>query len=381
MSGEAVMHQGRPTWAEIDLDAVAHNIRELQEALHGPARLMPVIKANAYGHGHIEVARVCLGQGIEDLGVAILEEALQLRESGINNARILILGYTQEEAVEQAISHDVRLTVYNYRGAEIISRAACESGQTAYIHLKIDTGMGRLGFTPDEKSLAVMEDIFRLPGIEVEGAFTHFASADAADQSYTEWQLSRFINFTGQLERKGFHIPLKHAANSAALLSMPASHLNLVRAGIAVYGLSPTDDESGSSPIHLIPAMRLLSRVVMLKELPPGQAVSYGCTYVTSRNTRVATVPIGYADGYTRLLSNKAWAVINGYRVPLIGRVCMDQCMFDVTGVPDVKEGDEVILFGRPEDGVTADDLAGILGTINYEIVCMIGARVPRIYR
>ena len=380
MSGEAVMHQGRPTWAEIDLGAVAHNIRELQGVLHGPARLMPVIKANAYGHGHVEVARVCLEQGIEDLGVAILEEALQLKESGINKARILILGYTQEEAVAQAISQNVRLTVYNYRGAEVISRAACQSGQTAYIHLKIDTGMGRLGFTPDDKSLAVIEDIFRLPGIEVEGAFTHFANADAVDQSYTEWQLKRFTNFIGQLERKGFHIPLKHTANSAALLNMPASHLNLVRAGIAVYGLSPTD-EPVSSSIHLIPAMRLLSRVVMLKELPSGQAISYGCTYVTSRDTRVATVPIGYADGYTRLLSNQAWAVINGCRVPLIGRVCMDQCMFDVTGVPDVKEGDEVILFGRPEDGVTADDLAGILGTINYEIVCMIGARVPRIYR
>lgn len=373
------MHYGRPTWAEIDLGAITHNIRELKRCLTGTARLMPIIKANAYGHGIVEVARVCIKEGAEFLGVAMLDEALWLRESGIENAHILILGYTPEEEISQAVNQGFRVTIFNYRGAEAVSRAACRSGKTGYIHLKLDTGMGRLGFYPDERSLSVIEEIFHLPGVKVEGIFTHFAVADIPDKSYTCWQLGRFNDFIAQLEAKGLNISLKHAANSAALMDIPAAHLNLVRAGISIYGLQPSD-EIVNRDVKLIPAMRLLSKIVMLKEVPPGYAISYGCTYVTSRNTLVATVPIGYADGYTRLLSNKVHAVVRGQRVPGIGRICMDQCMFDVSGVEGVEEGDEVILFGRPEDGITADELARVLGTINYEIVCMVGPRVPRIY-
>lgn len=374
------MHLGRPTWAEIDLGAIAHNLRELKKCLTGSARLMPVIKANAYGHGIIEVARVCINEGADFLAVAMLDEALWLRESGIDRGNILILGYTPEDEAGKAVDHGFRLTVFNYRGAEAVSRAASRAGKTGYIHLKIDTGMGRLGFFPDDNSLEVIADIFRLPGVKVEGIFTHFAAADSADKTYTEWQLKRFRDFIARLESRGLHIPLKHAANSAALMDIPAAHFDLVRAGISIYGLEPSGEIVNRS-LNLIPAMRLLSRIVMLKEVPPGSAISYGCTYVTSRITRVATVPIGYADGYTRLLSGKVHAVVRGQRVPGIGRICMDQCMFDVSGVDGVKEGDQIVLFGRPEDGVTADELAELLGTINYEIVCMIGPRVPRIYR
>ncbi len=374
------MHLARPTWAEVDLGAVAHNLRELRKGLSGQARIMPVIKANAYGHGMLEVARTCVEEGAEFLGVALLEEALLIKEAGIQGPAILVLGATSEEGVEEAVRHGVRLTCFNRGLAEAVSRAACRLQQSGYLHIKVDTGMGRLGFYPDDRNLAEIEYISSLPGIVLEGVFTHFASADARDKSYTEWQFGRFLSFCRALEEKGIRPRLRHAANSAALIDLPETHLDLVRPGISVYGLWPSDEVVNRN-LDLIPAMRLLSRIVMLKELPPGHSVSYGCTYTTSRTTKVATVPIGYADGYTRLLSGKVEAVVRGKRVCGIGRICMDQCMFDVTEVEGVQEGDEVILFGRPEDGVTADELASIIGTINYEIVCMIGPRIPRIYK
>ncbi|ADI02539.1 alanine racemase [Syntrophothermus lipocalidus] len=375
-----MMHLARPTWAEVDLGAVAHNLKELRNLLVGTARLMPVVKANAYGHGILEVARTCVEEGAEFLAVALLDEALLLKEAGINRPRILVLGATSEEGAQEAVKQGVRLTCFDRRLAEAVSRVACKLQKPGYIHIKIDTGMGRLGFYPDERALADIEEFLRLPGLEVEGIFTHFAAADAADKSYTEWQLRRFLDFVGELEQKGVKIPLKHAANSAALIDLPSAHLDLVRPGISVYGLWPSD-EVANRCLNLIPAMRLLSRIVMLKDLPPGHAVSYGCTYITTRTTKVATVPIGYADGYSRLLSGKVHAVVRGKRVCGIGRICMDQCMFDVSEVEGVREGDEVILFGRPEDGVTADELASLIGTINYEIVCMLGPRIPRIYK
>ncbi|MCR4400667.1 MAG: alanine racemase, partial [Syntrophomonadaceae bacterium] len=232
---------------------------------------------------------------------------------------------------------------------------------------------------PDDAGLAAMEEVWRLPGVEVEGVFTHFALADAADKTYTHWQLGRFRYVLERLQGAGLRPPIVHAANTAALMDVPEAHFDMVRLGIGLYGLQPSP-EIRNRELQWQPAMRLLSTVVMLKEVPPGYSISYGCTYTTSRPTRVATVPIGYADGYTRLLSGKVHAVVKGQRVPCIGRICMDQCMFDVTDVPGVAEGDQVVLFGRPEDGVTADELAAALGTINYEIVCMVGPRVKRVY-
>ena len=374
------MHLTRPTWAEVDLGAIAHNLRELRKRLTGRAYLMPVIKANAYGHGMLEVARTCVEEGAEFLGVALLEEALMIKEAGIEKPKVLVLGATSEEGAEEAVRHGVRLTCFDRRLAEAVSDAACRLQQLGYLHIKVDTGMGRLGFYPDERNLAEIEYISKLPGVVLEGIFTHFALADARDKSYTEWQFERFRCFCSKLEEKGIRPPLRHAANSAALIDLPETHLDLVRPGISVYGLWPSD-EIVNRDLDLIPALRLLTRIVMLKELPPGHSVSYGCTYTTTRTTKVATVPIGYADGYTRLFSGKVEAVVRGKRVPGIGRICMDQCMFDVSEVEGVQQGDEVILFGRPEDGVTADELASIIGTINYEIVCMIGPRIPRIYK
>lgn len=371
------MDNKRPTWAEIDLGAVRHNLHRIREAA-GKAKIMAVVKANAYGHGMFEICKVCLEEKVEYFGVASLDEALAIRRENIKNP-VLVLGYVPPCYAGMVVENDISSTVFNWQGAKALSEAAVKQGQKARVHLKIDTGMGRLGFLPDEKSLKDIEKIAHLPGIFIEGIFTHFATADAEDKSFAHEQLARFNNLVKKLEDKGVKIPLKHCSNSAALMDIPEAHFDMIRAGIVLYGLYPSD-KVNRSRLQVIPVMRLKSRISFLKVLPPGHTVSYGRTYCCTSPTKVATVPIGYADGYSRLLSNKAWAVVRGVKVPLIGTVCMDQCMFDVTAVEGVKEGDEVILFGRAEDGITADDLASIIGTINYEIVSCIGPRVPRVY-
>ncbi|SHG39282.1 alanine racemase [Thermosyntropha lipolytica DSM 11003] len=371
------MDNKRPTWAEIDLGAVRHNLRCIREAA-GKAQIMAVVKANAYGHGMLEICKVCLQEKVEYFGVASLDEALTMRSSGIKNP-VLVLGYIPPCYAEVVVKNNISSTVFNLEAARALSAAAVRLGSKARIHLKIDTGMGRLGFFPDEDGLALVKEIACLPGVELEGVFTHLATADTEDKAFAYEQLDKFNRFIKKIEEEGIKIPWQHCSNSAALIDIPEARFNMVRAGITLYGLYPSR-EVKRDRLKIIPAMRLKSRIVFLKVLPPGYTVSYGRTYRCTSPTKVATVPIGYADGYSRLLSNKAWAVVRGVKVPLIGTVCMDQCMFDVTGVEGVKEGDEVILFGREEDGVTADDLAAIIGTINYEIVSCIGPRVPRVY-
>jgi alanine racemase len=339
---------------------------------------MAVVKANAYGHGMVEVAQACLQEGASYLGVATPNEALALREAGIN-AQVLILGYVPEECAESLVQNHIEVTVFNQDTAQVLSQAASNCDGEARVHLKIDTGMGRLGFKPDSSSLELIGEISRLPGIVIQGIFSHLATADHGDKSYAMQQVSIFKRFVGQIEEAGLSIPLKHLANSAAIMDIPEAHFDMVRSGITTYGLYPSS-QVDKDKLDFTPAMRLKSRISYVKTIPQGQSVSYGRTFISEHETKVATVSIGYADGYSRLLSNRGWASIKGQKVPLIGTVCMDQCMFDVSGVENVQIGDEIILFGRQEDGVTADDLADIIGTINYEIVCAPSRRVNRIY-
>lgn len=341
-------------------------------------RVMAIVKADAYGHGMLEVAKTCLEAGASYLGVATLDEALTLRKAGINSP-ILVLGYVPDECAELAVKNRIDITVYNLSAAQALSKAAVNCCQKAYLHIKIDTGMGRIGFQADTYGFNTIKKIAELPAIVLQGVFSHFAVADMKDKSFTMQQLDSFKSFVGKLENVGIKIALKHIANSAAIIDLPESYFDMVRAGIIIYGVYPSS-EVQKERLQLLPAMRLKSRISHLKTFPAGQSVSYGRTYISKTDIKVATVPIGYADGYSRLFSNRAWATVRGIRVPLIGRVCMDQCMFDVSKIEELKEGDEIILFGREEDGITADQLAAIMGTINYEILCSPGRRVPRIY-
>jgi len=372
------MDNSRPTWAEIDLGAIRSNIWGVKKIIPHDTLLMAVVKANAYGHGMVEVARACLQAGAGYLGVATLEEALTLRENQID-APILVLGYIDDDASEMVVENHIDATVYSTRFAQALSQAAVKLAMPAQVHIKIDTGMGRIGFLPESATCGIVRDIASLPGIFVKGIFSHFATADARDKSFAGEQLARFDQMIAELGRYGVNIPLKHIANSAAIMDMPGSHYNMVRAGIVTYGLYPSSEVMRDN-LSVVPAMRLKSRVAFLKDIPAGSTVSYGRTYRSTGLMKVATIPIGYADGYSRLLSNRAWGVIKNQPVPQIGTICMDQCMFDVSKVKDIKEGDEIILFGRPQDGITADQLAEIMGTINYEIVCAVNSRVPRVY-
>ncbi len=368
------MDNNRPTWAEINLSAIRNNICAIREKTS--TNIMAIVKANAYGHGVGEICKVCVEEGIPYLGVSSLDEALEIRAAGIT-IPILILGYMPEDHAELAIEHDISVTVFNLALPEALSKAALKMGKKAKLHIKIDTGMGRLGFAPDLDTVDKIVRIAKLPGIESEGIFTHFAVADAKDKDFSLQQLNHFNYVVDALEKRGIRFKIKHTANSAAALDIPTTYLDMVRVGIILYGLYPSPEVS---KLNLIPALRLKSKVSLVKTLPAGSTVGYGRNYRCENPVKIATVPIGYADGYSRLLSNRAWAVIKGYKVPLVGNVCMDQCMFDVSEVEGTREGDEVILLGREEDGITADDLADIMGTINYEVICSISARVPRIY-
>ncbi|MDD3852586.1 MAG: alanine racemase [Syntrophomonadaceae bacterium] len=371
------MDNTRPTWAEINLAAVKHNLNQIRSSV-GATRIMAVVKANAYGHGIVEISQLCQQEKVDFFGVATIEEALLLRESGIT-VPILVLGSVPVNSIRLLVASDIRATVFSESLAVELSRVAQELARPAYVHIKVDTGMGRLGVIPGDSAWQKVKAIYDLPGIVTEGIFTHFAAADAAQVDYTLQQLESFKAFVDQLEQNGIRIPIHHCANSAAIMKFPQSHMDMVRAGILLYGLYPSE-EVKKEAISVIPAMTLKSRVSYIKTVPAGETLSYGRTYCCPQNTRVATVPIGYADGYSRSLSNQVRAVIKGKSVAQIGTICMDQCLFDVSQAEDIQEGDEVILFGGPEQGITADDLAKLSGTINYEIVCGISARVPRTY-
>ena len=380
-----------PVWAEIDLTAIAHNVQALRHIAQPDARFMAVVKANAYGHGYKAVARKALESGADALGVARVGEGVRLREAGFD-VPVLIFGITPSAHAGALIKNDLTQTVSSLEGAKALSETAVRAGGKIRIHVKVDTGMGRLGILPDsrrhptpesESGTSAVEDvesILRLPGLEMEGLYTHFATADSSDKSYAGRQFELFMEFLDALRRRGIEPAVRHAANSAAIIDMPETHLDMVRAGISLYGLYPSEDVD-KNRVDLKPAMALKTRIAHLKKVPAGFKISYGITHETETPTTIATVPIGYADGYNRLLSSRGCMLVSGRRAPIVGRVCMDQIMLDVGHIPEAELDAEVVVFGTQGDAsITVEEIAAEIGSINYEIVSTIMARVPRWY-
>ncbi len=368
----------RPAWVEINLDHIAHNLREYRALTGEDTEIMAVVKADGYGHGASAVATAALQAGATRLAVAFVEEGIKLRRSGMK-APILILGYTGPEQFNALIDYDLTPAVFSYKTAQTLSILAVNRGAELPIHLKVDTGMSRVGLLPEE-AVDVVCRIGRLPGLLVEGLMTHLAAADERNRDYTEGQLLLFSRIVESCREKGITFPSLHAANSAAAANYPHARLNMIRLGIALYGYYPSPVIEESS-LRLIPALTFKSRVIMIKRVPAGTAVSYGCTYHTEEEALIATIPVGYADGYNRLLSNRADILIRGRRAPIAGRICMDHFMADVTSIPGVREGDEVVLYGRQGAGeISLEEVAVMTGTISYELLCAVSARVSRLY-
>lgn len=370
----------RPVWAEIDLDALAYNMKNIK-ALAKDKEVIAVVKADCYGHGSVDTAPVLLENGASRLAVAVLTEGIELRNAGIT-APIMILGYTPEYLGEELIEYDIEQTVYSLEYAHNLSETALSLNKKAKIHIALDTGMGRIGFMPNEKSLKEVSEICSLPGLEVIGMFTHFSTADEENKDYTRKQFSKYMKFAEGLSNLNINIPLKHVSNSGAIMDMPETFkdLDAVRAGIILYGYYPSDEVKKEN-LSLKPALTIKAKVAHVKEMNENMYISYGRTFKTERKSIIATIPIGYADGYSRLLIPGAKVIVNGKFAPVVGRICMDQCMIDVTDVGTVKTGDEVIILGQSGDlKINADDYAEILGTINYEILCMFKHRIPKVY-
>ena len=364
------------TYVEIDLDAISANF----DAIRAKAgvQVMAIVKADAYGHGAVQIARL-LDEKCSFFGVSSIAEALELRQAGLTKP-ILILGYTPVEAFRLVIGQDIRPAIFRQDDAIALSKLAQKQGVNIPFHFAVDTGMSRLGFQATEDSADICADIARLPGIYAEGLFSHFATADCADLTKAKAQARRFAEFDRMLRERGVEIPLRHLDNSAGLMNF-TDHYEMVRSGIVTYGMYPSD-EVDPGLLDLKPALQWRSRVTHIKMLPPGREISYGGTFVTTRRTRVATVPVGYADGYRRSLSGKFYVLIRGRRAPILGRVCMDQMMVDITDVPDVKIDDPVVLVGSDgNDVITMEEIAAAADSFNYEFVCGISRRVPPRYR
>ena len=365
-------------FATVDLDAVAHNMKMMKESLAEDVGILGVVKMDGYGHGAVPVAKT-MEPYVEGYAVATEQEALQLRRHGITGV-ILILGPIPEIDYPELIKQEIRIPIFTWKQAKALSEQAVSLGMDAVIHLKVDTGMNRIGMKPDERSAQLVEDISRLPGLQIEGLFTHFAKADEADKEPTERQLERYEAFLQMLESRGISIPMRHLSNSAAILDMPKAHYNFVRAGIASYGLYPSD-EVDKTRIHLKAAMELFSYITYIKEIAPGDEVSYGGHFIAERPMRIATISVGYGDGYLRNLSGKGRVLIHGKSAPILGRVCMDQTMVDVTDIPEAEEWDLVTLIGTDGDQtITVEELAELSGGFHYEIICNLGKRVPRVF-
>jgi alanine racemase len=367
-------------WAEVNLDNIAHNVKEIRRITDKKVEIMGVVKADAYGHGVMEVAKTLIENGVTRLAVSMLDEAIQLRKNGID-VPILILSYTDPIRAEEIILNDVTQTVFSHDLAEALSEAAVRLDKNVKIHIKIDTGMTRVGFMPGYSAVKNVVQISKLPKIIIEGLFTHFASADENDRSYTYMQFERFMSIVSELNRIGIYIPVKHVCNSAGIIEFPEMHLNMVRPGIVLYGMYPSN-EVHKDKIDLKPAMTLKANIILVKDVEADTCISYGRIFKTQRESKIATLPIGYADGYTRLLTGKGRVLVNGQSVPIVGKICMDQCMIDVTDVEgEVKVGDEAVLFGSQNGNeIKIEDLADKIGTINYEIASIIGKRIPRVY-
>ncbi len=368
-----------PTWIEIDLDAIAQNVKNIKQLIGGKKELMAVVKGNAYGHDILEVSSVVLNNGATRLAVARLEEGIFLRKAGID-VPILILGLTLKQQAELLVLHNITPTVCEYEIIEKLSESAIKEDKIVKIHLKVDTGMGRIGIFYYD-ILKFIKRLRALKNVEIEGIFTHFSVADEKVKTYTEKQFKKFMEVLTVLEKEEIKIPIKHVGNSATLLDLPHMWLDLVRPGISIYGLYPSTEVQKT--IKLIPAHSFKTRIVFLKELSAGEYISYGRTYTTiKKRTKVASLPVGYADGYNRLLSNQGEVLVRGRRFPIIGRICMDQCMIDVSSLLEVKMGDEVVLWGRQgKEEITVEEISEKMGTINYEIVHLPDKkRVPKLF-
>ena len=366
--------------AVVSLDAIAHNFAEMKKNNAKGTKIVAVIKADGYGHGAEAIARL-----IEDydyiwgFAVATPEEALQLRTFGVKKP-ILILGIVFEEYFTQMIAKEIRLTVCTYEMAQKLSEEAQRQGRDVHIHIGLDTGMSRIGFADRQESVEEIKKISQLPNLKIEGMFTHFARADETDRSPAIDQLNRYLNFAKLLEDAGIQIPMKHCSNSAGIIRVPEANLNAVRAGITIYGIYPSN-EVERDIVKLIPAMELKSHISYIKTVEPGAAFSYGGTFTAKKEMKVATIPVGYADGYPRSLSNKGWVLIHGKKAPILGRVCMDQFMVDITKIPDAKAGDEVTLIGKDgKEFISIEKFGDLSGRFSYEFACDISKRVPRVY-
>lgn len=368
-------------WAEVDLDAIWENMVHMKENIAENTKILAVIKTDGYGHGGVPIAKM-----LEQLdfmfgyAAATYEEAHVLREAGVKKP-ILILGYTFPYCYEELIRDEIRPAVYRRDTVEELAAAAAKVGKKAKVHIKVDTGMGRIGITPDEEGLEFVRFLIEHPELEVEGIFTHFAKSDEADKTSANHQLELFQNFIDKIQTElGITIPVKHCSNSAAILEMPQANMDMVRAGITTYGLYPSEEVS-KDIVPLRAAMSLYSHIVYCKTIHAGQSVSYGGLFTAQKDTRVATIPVGYGDGYPRSLSGRGYVLIHGKKAPILGRVCMDQFMVDISEIPEAMDGDKVTLLGMDgTERITAEELGELSGRFNYEFVCDLGKRIPRVY-
>ncbi len=363
------------TWLQVDLDALAENMRLVRE--RAGAKVLAVVKADAYGLGAVTIAHA-LEDSCAFFGTANISEALELRRSGITKP-ILILGRVPVSAYPLAVAENIRVPIFIYEDAVALSKEAVRQGKTANLHFVVDTGMSRIGFQATEEAADMCADICKLPGLRAEGIFSHYATADGADLTSAKKQQTLFTRFAGMLAKRGIEIPIRHMNNSAGIINFPGQQ-DMVRSGIVQYGMYPSD-EVDKALLPVKPVMEWIAKVVYVKKLPAGRQISYGGCYTTTRETLVATLPVGYADGYRRSLTDQGYVLIRGKKAPIIGRICMDQTMVDVTDIPGVQIGDNAVLIGRSGDEeITVDYLAQLTGTLNYEIICGISRRTPRVY-
>ncbi len=365
-------------YAEINLDAIVKNVDNLMALTKENTGALAVVKADGYGHGDVAVAKA-VAQKVTGYAVATLDEAVNLRENGVKKP-ILVLGYVDPYEFDILVSYEITATVFDVETAQLLADAARVQKKQAHCHIKVDTGMRRIGLEPDENGIAIVKQITALKELSADGIFTHFAASDETDKTSAEHQFKLFTDFTGRLEKEGIYFTYRHCANSAAVIDMPQVDLDMVRLGIAMYGMYPSD-EVKKEKVELFPALDLKSHITMVKEIPAGEKVSYGGTFTTTRTTKLATVSVGYGDGYPRALSSKGYVLVRGQKAPIVGRVCMDQMMVDVTDIENVTRADIVTLIGKDGDAeITVEEIAALAGTFNYEFVCDLGKRIPRSY-
>lgn len=367
-------------YAKIDLDAIAYNMEQMKQNIRPETKVMAVIKADGYGHGAVQIAEMMeRWDYIWGFAVATLDEAVVLRTEGIQKP-ILVLGCVFPDQYMEMLKHEIRMNIYTEEMAESISRMAAREGKTAYMHIKLDTGMSRLGFGINEQSVEIIKRISKMPNVNMEGIFTHFTKADEKDKSFTKKQIQEFVWMTERLKEKNVRFTYEHCSNSAGIIDVPEANFDIVRAGISTYGLYPSE-EVDKTNVKLKPALALKSHVAFVKEIESGTPVSYGGTFVAKEKMKIATIPVGYADGYPRSLSNKGYVLIRGKKAPILGRVCMDQFMVDVTQIEGVSFGDKVTMIGKDGNEILpVEVLSELSGRFNYEFVCDLGKRIPRVY-